>query len=81
MRDGAAQTYLWMNRNMEPTEAISLAETITDDGSRMRTIGMTARRWMEQDEAAARAYVESNTSIDDSMKERILDGGDGRRGR
>lgn len=81
IRDGAAQTYLWMNRDMAPTEAITLAESITDENSRLRSIGMTARRWMEEDEAAARAYVESNTALDDRMKERILDGDGGRRGR
>ena len=82
IRDAATQTYLWQNRDMEPSQSIALAEAITDERDRDRTIGMTARRWMETDDAAARAYIESSTLLNDRAKERILNGrGWGGRGR
>lgn len=82
MRDGATQTYLWMNRDLEPSAAMGLAEGISDERDRARSIGMTARRWMEEDETAAKAYIESTTALDDGMKERILNSdGPGRGGR
>ena len=72
LRDGATQTYLWMNRDMEPGDAMQLAEGISDERGRARSMGMTARRWMEQDETAARTYIESSNALDEEMKERIL---------
>lgn len=81
IRDSATQAYLWTNRDMAPSQSITLAETITDDRDRSRAIGMTASRWMREDEAAAKAYVEQSTAIDDGMKERLLNGNDGGRGR
>jgi hypothetical protein len=72
LRDGATQSYLWMNRSMEGDAAVALAESIQDERSRARSIGMTARRWMETDEPAARAYLESTDAIDDSLKQRLL---------
>ncbi|WP_353567914.1 hypothetical protein [Haloferula sargassicola] len=74
IRDSATQTYLWQNQDVEPSQAMSLAEAITDERNRDRTIGMTARRWMETDETAARAYVESSDLLSDRAKQRILDG-------
>lgn len=79
-RDSATSTYLWTNRDTEPAQAIELAETISDDRSRDRTVGMTAMRWMREDEAAARAYIESSTALSDGARERILSGDWGRRG-
>lgn len=82
-RDSAATTYLWMNRSGDPQESLGLAETISDENSRNRAIGMTARRWMEEDEAGARAYVEGSEFLSDDVKERILSSDDrgGPRGR
>ena len=82
IRDSAASTYLWMNRNGDPQQSLALAETITDEGSRDRAIGMTARRWMDEDAASARAYVEQSTLLSDEIKQRLLssDGGGDRRG-
>ena len=83
IRDSATQAYLWTNRSMAPTESLPLAETITDERDRSRAIGMTAMRWMREDEAAATAYVQQSTAISDEVKERILsgEGGGGDRGR
>lgn len=76
-RDTAASTYLWMNRDGDPQQSIALAESISDDGDRNRAIGMTARRWMSEDEAAATAYVQQSTALSDEAKQRILSGDDG----
>lgn len=80
LRDTAASTYIFTNRSADPAESMSIAETISDDGSRSRMIGMTARRWMEEDETAAKAYIENSTVLDDEAKKRILEGGNGGRG-
>ena len=85
MRDSALQSYVWSNTSAEPSEAIAVAETITDEGDRNRAIGVAAVRWMREDEDAAKAYVESSTTLSDDAKERISSGrgmgGGGRRGR
>jgi hypothetical protein len=80
IRDSATQAYLWTNRDMAPTQSLALAETITDERDRSRAIGMTASRWMREDEVAAKAYVEQSTAISDEIKERILSGDGGRGG-
>ncbi|MFC7338815.1 hypothetical protein ACFQY0_16585 [Haloferula chungangensis] len=80
IRDSATQAYLWTDRSMAPSQSITLAETITDDRDRSRAVGMTASRWMREDEAAAKAYVQQSTAISDEVKERILSGDAGRGG-
>lgn len=74
LRDEAISTYVFSNRNANPQEAITLAESIGDDGARNRAIGMTAMRWMREDEAAARAYIQNSTAISEGARERILEG-------
>lgn len=81
VRDTATQTYLWMNRDGNPAQAVALAESISDERDRSRTIGMSAWRWMQQDEAAARAYVEQSSALSDNAKQRILSGQPPRWGR
>ena len=85
VRDSALQSYVWSNTSAEPSEAIAVAETITDEGDRNRAVGVAAVRWMREDEDAAKAYVESSTTLSDDAKERISSGrgmgGGGRRGR
>lgn len=72
IRDSATQTYLWVNRDTEPTQAMAMAESISDDRNRARTIGMTAGRWMREDEDAARSYIQQTDAISPEMKERLL---------
>jgi hypothetical protein len=74
VRDSAAQAYVWSNNTGEPAELIKVAETITDEGDRNRTVGIAAMRWMREDPVAAKAYVESSTSLSDEAKERIVEG-------
>lgn len=84
VRDSAAQAYIWSNNKEAPANLIKVAETITDEGDRNRTVGMTAMRWMREDEAAAKEYVASSTVLSDEAKQRITDGegmwGGGNRG-
>lgn len=82
LRDEAAQVFVWSNRSGSAAESVALAETITDERTRDRTIGIGVSRWMQQDEPAARAYVEQSELLSASAKERLLSGqGGGRWGR
>lgn len=83
IRDSAAQAYVWSNNTSAPAELIRVAESITDEGDRSRTVGIAAMRWMREDADAAKAYVQGSASLSDEAKERILEGRsmwDGRRG-
>ncbi len=71
-RDRALSSYIWSNNQAAPSELIQVAENISDESSRSRSIGWMSARWMREDEAAAKAYVESSESISDGMKQRIL---------
>lgn len=75
MRDSATQAYLWSNRDTAPQDAVTLAEAITDDRDRNRTIMMTAGRWMQEDASAARTYIEQSSALSDRAKDRLLNGG------
>lgn len=85
VRDSALQSYIWSNQAGAPADLVKVAESISDEGDRNRTIGMAAARWMREDEASAKAYIQQSTTISDGAKERILEGrgwwGGGGRGR
>ncbi|WP_367873408.1 hypothetical protein [Luteolibacter sp. Populi] len=74
LRDEATSTYIWSNRNGDPQTSLQLAESISDEGNRNRSIGMSVMRWMEQDRAAATAYVQSSTSLNEETKQRLIEG-------
>ena len=74
VRDSALQTYIWSNQSAEPNDLIKVAETITDEGDRSRSVGIAAVRWMREDPAAAKAYVEQSTTISNEAKQRIIEG-------
>lgn len=89
LRDTAINAYVMSDRSSEPSALMSVAETIQDEGDRSRTMGMAAMRWMREDEAAAKEYIQASNSIPANMKERLLSnnrgfggpgGPDGRRG-
>lgn len=89
VRDSAAQSYVWSNNTGSPADLMKVAETITDEGDRSRTMGVAAMRWMREDPTAAKAYVAASTSLSDEAKQRITEGrgmwggggpGGGRRG-
>ena len=73
LRDEATTTYLWSNRGSSPQETIRLAETISDEGSRSRAVGMTAMRWMQEDKEAATAYIQQSTALSDEAKQRLIE--------
>jgi len=71
-RDRAITSYVWSNQQASPAELVQVAENISDERDRSRTVGWMASRWMREDEAAAKAYIEASTSISDRTKEHIL---------
>jgi hypothetical protein len=75
VRDEAIGTYIWTNRTGDPQSTMQLAESISDEGDRNRSIFMATRRWMEQDREAATAYIQQSTTLDDEAKQRIIEGG------
>lgn len=81
LRDSAVSSYVMSDSKGDPQENIQLAESISDEGSRGWAIGMTTMRWMGQDSEAATEYLQSSDAIDERMKERILNRGQGDRGR
>lgn len=74
VKDRAAETYVWSNRTAEPAKLVEVAGMISDPNSRMRTTGIVASRWMQEDAAAATQFIQSSDVISDRMKERILSG-------
>ena len=80
VRDQAIGTYIWTSRNSDPASTIQLAESISDEGDRNRSIFMATRRWMQQDRDAATSYIQQSTTLNDETKQRILEGGGGRGG-
>ncbi|MDX1681163.1 MAG: hypothetical protein R3242_10580 [Akkermansiaceae bacterium] len=78
VRDRALRSYLWSNSGAEVSENIQVAESISSERDRNRTIGWMTSRWMRDDPDAAKAYVESTTALSDEVKERILNRGDDR---
>ena len=71
-RDRAITSYVWSNSQASPAELVQVAENISDERSRSRTVGWMASRWMREDEAAAKAYIESSEAITDRTREHIL---------
>ena len=85
VRDRAVSTYVFSASDADPQETIALAATIGDDGSRERTVGLAARQWYREDEAAADAYfADSNLIAPEALqdiKNEAQNGGGGRDGR
>jgi len=79
-KDEATQSYIWSNRSDNPQAVVALAETITDENSRDRAMGAAVGRWMQTDPAAAKAYIDSSTTLSDATKARLEGGGGGGRG-
>lgn len=75
VRDEAIGTYIWTNRSSDPKSTLQLAESISDEGNRNRSVFMATRRWMQQDRDAATAYIQSSTTLSDEAKQRMLEGG------
>lgn len=74
VRDSALQSYVFSNQNAAPQELISVAETISDENDRNRSVGIAAARWMRESPDDARAYIEQSDMLNEGAKERILEG-------
>ncbi len=74
VQDRAYQSYVFSNSSAAPADLVRVAEAISDEGDRSRTISMTVGRWMREDAAAAKAYVSESTILSDESKQRILSG-------
>ncbi len=74
MRDTAIGTYVYSNTGTDYAQNISLAESIADEGSRNRAVGVSVARWMSTDPEAAKQRVKESTVISDEMKQRIEQG-------
>lgn len=75
VRDSALQAYVMANTAADPSQVILVAENIQDEGERIRSMSIAATRWMREDAAAARVYVEQSEIFSESDKNRILNGG------
>ena len=65
-----------------PETAARWAETISDENQRKYRLENAARRWLEQDEEAARVWIASSSLPEDAKKrllERPKEWGDGKR--
>lgn len=74
VRDSAVQAYVWSNNTGAPADLMIIAESITDEGDRNRSVGVAAMRWMREDPVAAKAYVEASTTLSDETKKNIVEG-------
>jgi hypothetical protein len=87
VRDSALQSYVWSNQGAPPSDLVKVAESITDERDRSRTIGIAASRWMREEPEQAKTYIQQSTLLPDGAKQRILNGepmwrgGGGGRGR
>lgn len=78
LKDAAAESYIWSNRSAQASSLLEVAGMIEDEGSRQRTTGMVAARWMREDRAAATQFIQSTDTISPEMKERLMGDGGGR---
>lgn len=74
VRDRAAASYIMSSRNQNGSELIKIAESISDNDSRERTVRMTAMRWIGEDPAAANTYIQSSDLFTEEMKTRAAEG-------
>lgn len=82
VKDSAAQSYVFSNSTAPFSEQAEVAAMISNERYQQRTSGMVAMRWMQEDEAGATEYINSNPVFSDDAKERLLSGeGFGRGGR
>ncbi|MBC7980319.1 MAG: hypothetical protein H7Y36_07125 [Armatimonadetes bacterium] len=83
VKDSAAEAYVWSSRTSPPAEMVEVAGMIADEGTRGRTTGIVAARWMQEDKPAATEFINGSSVIPADMKQRLLEGkgiwGGGRR--
>jgi hypothetical protein len=74
VRDSALQSWVWSNSKAKPEERIKVAESITDQGDRNRSVSVAVAGWMREDPEGARAYIGQSTALSEEAKNRILEG-------
>jgi len=74
VRDHALQSYVMSNNIAAPVDLVKVAETMTSEGERNRAIGVAAARWLREDPAAAKTYIEQSSTIPADAKQHILSG-------
>lgn len=74
VKDRAAETYVWSNKNTSMPELAGVAAMISDEGDRSRSTGIVAARWLEEDKGAATEFINTNASIPQQMKDSLLSG-------
>ncbi|MEP2774520.1 MAG: hypothetical protein ABJQ29_16275 [Luteolibacter sp.] len=74
VKDSAARSYIYSNSTAPFSEQAEVAALISDERDQARTSGMVAMRWMQQDEAGATEYINSNPAFSDDAKKMLLSG-------
>jgi len=74
VKNSAAETYIWANRSSSVQEQLQVVDMISDEGSKARTTGIVAARWMQEDKPAATEFINNSPTIPDNMKERLISG-------
>ncbi|MDP4625778.1 MAG: hypothetical protein NWT08_11640 [Akkermansiaceae bacterium] len=74
VKDSAARSYVFSNSTAPFSEQAEVAAMISDERDQARTSGMVAMRWMQQDEAGATEYINSNPTFSDEAKKQLLSG-------
>lgn len=75
VRDSALQSYVWSNQSAPPSQLVRVAETISDERDRRRTVGIAASRWMRESPDEAKSFIQQTDALPADAKERILEGG------
>lgn len=68
--DRVVQNFIWHSFGNDPQTAVSQIARITDEHDRERMYGRTLEAWLEQDNAAATAWIQRNP-LPNSVIERI----------
>jgi hypothetical protein len=74
VRDDAVSSYVFSDRTSPPADRLKMAETITDEESRNRSVNMVAGAWMMEDPKAANEYIQSSSAFSDEAKARAAEG-------
>ena len=70
-RDSAVTSYSFVTAETDPAAATVWAATIADESKRTNALRHTIRQWLEQDAAAARAWIQ-NSSLGEKGKATLL---------
>jgi len=71
IRDSAATSYIYNAPSGSASEKIALAETVGNDRSRNRVLGMAVGQLYLEDKTKGEAYLNNTDLLDDRTKERV----------